>query len=379
MTAPRPYTLVAELTYRCPLRCLYCSNPLDIDGARLELSTEEWCRTFAQAAALGVVQLHLSGGEPAVRRDLPTLIRHARECDLYTNLITGGTLLDEQALHRLRDAGLDHVQLSIQDCDADAAALVAGTRSHARKLALARRLGQLGIPLTLNVVLHRRNIDRVDGLIRQAAELGAQRLELANAQYYGWALENRRALMPTSRQYARATDIVRQAVPRHRGRMEIVFVGNDYLSGSPKPCMGGWGRSYICINPRGQVLPCHAAAVIPGLRFESIRDQPLAEIWSDSPAINAFRGDAWMTEPCRSCPQKDIDFGGCRCQAFLLAGDAAAADPVCRLSAQHGVIAAAQEDLADDAPVVYRDLATSRRLTGRAYPPASPGSSERSR
>ena len=366
MTTPRPYTLVAELTYRCPLRCLYCSNPVDFDRARRELTTEQWCEAFSQAAELGVVQLHLSGGEPVLRRDLPALIRHARRCDLYTNLITGGTLLDEASLRLFRDAGLDHVQLSIQDTSAARAEWIAGVRSHRKKLAVARLARELEIPLTLNVVLHRLNIDHVEELIRCAAELGAQRLELANTQFYAWALANRAALMPTRRQYERAEQIVRDALPRHRAKMEIAFVLNDYLSGEPKPCMGGWGRRYICIDPVGRVLPCHAAAVLPGLRFERVTELPLARIWRESAAMNAFRGEDWMSEPCRSCPRRAIDFGGCRCQAFLLTGNAAAADPICRLSAHHDVVRAARENSGTDAPPLYRDTATSRRLRASA-------------
>ncbi len=371
MTAPRPYTLVAELTYRCPLRCLYCSNPLDFDRARHELTTEQWCETFSQAAELGVVQLHLSGGEPMLRRDLPALVRHAHRCDLYTNLITGGTLLDEASVRGLRRSGLDHVQLSIQDSSVESAEVVAGARSHGKKLDIARVVRKLGIPLTLNVVIHRLNIGRVEQLIRCAAELGAQRLELASTQFYAWALENRTTLMPTVEQYERAEQIVRAEIPRYRGVMEIVFVRNDYLSGEPKPCMGGWGRSYICIDPVGQVLPCHAAAVIPGLRFERVTDLPLARIWRDSPAMNAFRGDAWMSDPCRSCPRKAIDFGGCRCQAFLLAGDASTADPICHLSPHHDLVRAARQ-AHGESPRVYRDAKTSRRLAAGAPMPRSP-------
>jgi pyrroloquinoline quinone biosynthesis protein E len=370
MTTPRPYTLVAELTYRCPLRCLYCSNPLDFAAASRELSTDDWRTAFSQAAELGVVQVHLSGGEPLVRGDLVDLVRHARACDLYTNLITGGTLLDKAQLQRLREAGLDHVQLSIQDSLAAPAERVAGVRSHERKLAVARLIRELEIPLTLNVVLHRLNIDRVAPLIECAAELGAQRLELANTQFYAWALANRAILMPTAEQYERAEQIVSAAIARHRGRMEIVFVMNDYLSGEPKPCMGGWGQRYICIDPIGRVLPCHVAAVIPDLEFERVTDRPLGAIWSDSPAINAFRGDAWMVEPCRSCPRKSIDFGGCRCQAFLLSGRAEVADPICRLSPAHEAIARLQTDPPRDARLVYRDVPTSRRLAPpRGTPP----------
>ena len=364
--APRPYTLVAELTYRCPLRCLYCSNPVDFAHTRDELSTDEWRRTISEAAELGVVQLHLSGGEPMLRGDLDELIRHARACDLYTNLITGGTLLDEDKLRRFRDAGLEHIQLSIQGGSIEAAEKVAGVRSHRKKLEVARLITAAAFPFTLNVVIHRLNIAEIPELIRLAAELGAQRLELANTQFYAWGAENRRALMPTREQYLRAEEIALEAIPKYRGTLEIVFVQNDYLSGRPKPCMGGWGRGYMCINPAGEVLPCHAAKVIPGLRFETVRDGSLAKIWRDSPALNAFRGDEWMLDPCRSCDRKDVDFGGCRCQAFMLAGNAAEADPICRLSAHRNVVEAALSDSGDGAELVYRDARNSRRLTGDA-------------
>jgi len=361
--APRPYTLVAELTYRCPLRCVYCSNPVDFANTRDELTTDEWRRAFSEAVGLGVVQLHLSGGEPVLRDDLCELIRHARACDLYTNLITGGTLLDKDKLGQFRDAGLDHIQLSIQGASIDAAEKAAGVRSHRKKLEIARLITAMGFPFTLNVVIHRLNIAEIPELIRLAAELGAQRLELANTQFYAWGAENRRALMPTREQYLRAEEIALEAIPKYRGTLEIVFVQNDYLSGEPKPCMGGWGRTYMCINPAGEVLPCHAAKVIPKLRFETVRDRSLADIWRDSPGLNAFRGDAWMLEPCRSCERKDIDFGGCRCQAFMLAGNAAAADPICRLSAYHSVVESAREEVTSDFELIYRDAKTSRRLT----------------
>ncbi|HVN29873.1 MAG TPA: pyrroloquinoline quinone biosynthesis protein PqqE [Candidatus Binataceae bacterium] len=361
--APRPYTLVAELTYRCPLRCVYCSNPVDFALHRDELTTDDWRRAFSEAAELGVVQVHLSGGEPMLRDDLPELIRHARACDLYTNLITGGTLLDEDKLHRLRDAGLDHIQLSIQGVASDVAEKIAGVRSHQKKMEVARLITAMGFPLTLNVVLHRLNIGDVPELIRLAAELGADRLELANTQFYAWGAENRRALMPTREQYLRAQEIALAEIPKYRGTLEIAFVQNDYLSGEPKPCMGGWGRTYMCINPAGEVLPCHAAKVIPGLRFQSVRDDSLARIWRDSPGLNAFRGDTWMLEPCRSCERKAIDFGGCRCQAFMIAGNAAEADPICRLSTHHRVIETSLNDIDADAELIYRDAPTSRRLT----------------
>jgi len=360
--APRPYTLVAELTYRCPLRCVYCSNPIDFAHTRDELSTDEWRCAFSEAAQLGVVQLHLSGGEPMLRDDLCELIQHARACDLYTNLITGGTLIDEDKLRRFRDAGLDHIQLSIQGASLDAAEKVAGVRSHQKKLEVARLITAMGFPFTLNVVIHRLNIAEVPQLISLALELGAQRLELANTQFYAWGAENRRALMPTREQYLRAQEIAVDAIAKYRGILEIAFVQNDYLSGEPKPCMGGWGRSYMCINPAGEVLPCHAAKVIPGLNFESVRDRALSEIWRDSPGLNAFRGDAWMLEPCRSCTRKAVDFGGCRCQAFMLAGNAAEADPICHLSPHRAAVESALNDDGSGGELVYRDAKNSRRL-----------------
>jgi PqqA peptide cyclase len=363
--APRPYTLVAELTYRCPLRCVYCSNPVDFHRLLGELSTGEWRRVFSEAAELGVMQLHLSGGEPALRDDLAELIQHARACDFYTNLITGGTLLDEDRLRRLREAGLDHIQLSIQGAARENAETIAGVRSHEKKLEVARLIRKIGFALTLNVVIHRLNIAEVPELISLALELGADRLELANTQFYAWAAENRRALMPTRDQYDRAEEIARAVIEKYRGTLEIAFVQNDYLSGEPKPCMGGWGRSYMCINPAGEVMPCHAASVIPGLRFDSVRDSALGEIWRDSPAMNAFRGDDWMLEPCRSCVRKEIDFGGCRCQAFMLAGNAAEADPICRLSPHHAVVESMRKNSGAAAPLIYRDVKASRLIERR--------------
>ena len=372
MAAPRPYTLVAELTYKCPLKCLYCSNPVNFHEMRDELSTEQWTRTFSEAAQLGVVQLHLSGGEPVVRKDLPELIRHARSCDLYTNLITGGTMLNEEKLREFRDCGLDHVQLSIQGTDRKAAELVAGIRSYDKKLEIARLIKKIGFPLTINVVLHRLNIEQVPALIAQAAELGAQRLELANTQYHAWAEENRSALMPTRAQLDQAEAAVLEARPRYQGTMEIAYVKADYYSEYPKPCMGGWARSYMVIIPTGEVLPCHAAHVIPGLHFDSVRDQSLTTIWAESKGLNAFRGDNWMQEPCRSCPMKAIDFGGCRCQAFLLAGDAAATDPVCSLSPRHDIIreAIAQAEQGGG-HFTYRDSRNSERLSAQLREPVA--------
>jgi pyrroloquinoline quinone biosynthesis protein E len=361
----RLYTIVAELTYRCPLRCLYCSNPTDFAAARgAELTTEQWSDVFRQGAALGALQLHLSGGEPLLRRDLPDLIRAAREADLYVNLITAGTLLSEGKLRELRECGLDHVQLSLQDSEIRSAEMIAGVRCFAAKLTAAKLIRNAGIPLTLNVVLHRFNIGRIPELCELALQLGADRLELANAQYYAWAMQNRAALLPTRDQYAQAEQTVRSVRESCRGKIEIAFVRADYFAERPKACMGGWANSYVCITPAGDVMPCHAATVIPGLCFDNVRNAPLGEVWRDSAALNAFRGDDWMIEPCRSCPAKKIDFGGCRCQAFMLTADARAADPVCSLSPVHGEILAAVDNRAI-APLVYRDAKNSRRLAAQ--------------
>jgi PqqA peptide cyclase len=344
------------------LRCVYCSNPVDFHRTRDELTADEWRRVFSEAAELGVMQLHLSGGEPVLRDDLVELIRHVRSCDLYTNLVTGGTLLDEEKLRLFREAGLDHIQLSIQGAARESAETIAGVRSHRKKLEVARLIRQIGFPLTLNVVIHRLNIAEVPELITIALELVADRLELANTQFYAWAAENRRALMPSRAQYNRAEEVARAAIAKYRGKLEIAFVQNDYLSGEPKPCMGGWGRSYMCINPTGEVMPCHAAAVIPGLRFESVRDGALEKIWRDSPAMNAVRGADGMMEPCRTCPRTELDFGGCRCQAFMLAGNAAEADPICRLSPHHRIVESMRDDIGSGSSLMYRDAKTSRAL-----------------
>jgi pyrroloquinoline quinone biosynthesis protein E len=359
--------LIAELSYRCPLECLYCSNPLDFASSS-ELSTEEWIAAFRSAAALGVVQLHLSGGEPTVRKDLEALVRAARGLDLYTNLITGGTLLDEGALSKLKSAGLDHVQLSLQSLHAETAVAIAGRAAGggavARKIELARTVRRLGLPLTLNVVLHRLNLGEVPALIALAREVGADRLELANTQYYAWALENRALLMPSRSELDQAEAAVRAAVAE--GGLEIAFVRADYFFDEPKACMGGWARSYVLLTPSGEVLPCHAARAIPGLEFENVRQRPLEQIWASSSALEAFRGEGWMQEPCKSCERRAIDFGGCRCQAFLLAGDAAATDPACKLSPQHDVVLGAVRAASAGGPPapapVFRNRLASRRL-----------------
>jgi pyrroloquinoline quinone biosynthesis protein E len=342
--APRPYTLVAELTYRCPLRCVYCSNPVDYASHRDALSTADWLRVFREAEALGVVQLNLTGGEPLARDDLETLVEGARALDLYTNLITSGIPCTRERLARLQACGLDNVQVSVQDVRASESDRIAGLRSFERKLEVARLVKELGLPLTVNVVLHRENLDRVPEIIALAESLHADRLELANTQYLGWALVNRRALLPTREQLDRAREVARSARQRLRGRMEVLFVIPDYYAEFPKSCMDGWGRRFIVVSPDGLALPCHAAHTLPGLSFDRVQDRSLEEIWHHSEAFNAYRGEAWMPEPCRSCDKRTADFGGCRCQAFHLTGSAVATDPVCSLAPDHGLIEAARRE-----------------------------------
>ncbi|HYC33452.1 MAG TPA: pyrroloquinoline quinone biosynthesis protein PqqE [Gemmatimonadales bacterium] len=341
MTADRPTTLLAELTHRCPLRCPYCSNPLDLIRANAELATEDWKRIFTEARALGVLQLGLSGGEPMIRKDLEELAAHARGLGLYSTLVTSGLGLTRARAERLRDAGLEHVQVSIQDTDTVTAERIAGVSSVKQKRAAAAIVKELGFAFSVNVVLHRANLDRIGEIIELAADLGADRLELANTQYYGWGLENRAALMPTREQVTRAHGIAEAAIARYRGEMQILFVLPDYFENYPKPCYGGWGKLYIVVAPDGKVLPCHGATQITTLAFDNARDRSLEWIWRESPAFQAFRGDSWMREPCRTCPRKAVDFGGCRCQAFALTGAAENTDPVCTLSPNRGIIDAA--------------------------------------
>lgn len=355
---PAPQALIAELTHRCPLHCVYCSNPLELRSREQELSRDDWISIFRQAGELGMLQLHLTGGEPLARPDLLELVRAGRAAGLYLNLITSGIGLDAARLDALLAAGLDHIQLSIQDSDEASANQFAGARAHAAKLRLAALIAGRRVAFTLNCVVHRRNLDRLEAIIALAEQCGAQRLEIAHAQYYGWALRNRAFLLPTRAQLDRSVELVAAARERLRGRLRIDFVLPDYYAQYPKPCMQGWGRRQMVVNPAGFALPCHAAEVIPGLQFASIRDHTLRWIWEESPAFNRFRGESWMAEPCRACERRTLDFGGCRCQAYALAGDAAAADPVCRLAPAHGVVeqALVQADcIPDPAPAwIYR-------------------------
>lgn len=354
-----PIGLLAELTHRCPLACPYCSNPLELTARARELSTAEWLRVLEEAAALGVLQLHLSGGEPTLRTDLEAIVARARALELYSNLITAGVGVSERRLEALVAAGLDHVQLSVQDVDPEGCDRIGGFKgSLARKLAFARAVRRLGLPLTLNAVVHRHNLDRLERFVELALELGADRLEVAHVQYYGWALANRAALMPTRAQLDRSVAIVKEARERWGDRLAIDFVVPDYYATHPKPCVSGWGRAVILVAPDGRVLPCHAAHTIPGLDFPNVKDRPLAWIWQESPAFQRFRGFDWMQEPCRSCPRREIDFGGCRCQAMQLLGDPEATDPACTLSPHHArILALAEAEATAPAPPFrYRRL-----------------------
>ncbi|HEX2552287.1 MAG TPA: pyrroloquinoline quinone biosynthesis protein PqqE [Microvirga sp.] len=357
---PAPIGLLAELTHRCPLRCPYCSNPLQLDRRSSELDTETWLRVLGEAAALGVLHVHLSGGEPTVRPDLERIVRHCADLGLYTNLITSGVA---QALDRLRalaDSGLDHVQLSVQAADAANADRIGGLAgAHAQKLRFAERVVELGLPLTLNAVVHRGNIAEVEGLIALAVRLGAKRLEIAHTQYYGWAYVNRAALMPDRAEVDRSIAAVAEARRRLQGDLVIDLVVPDYYASYPKACAGGWGRRLINVTPAGKVLPCHAAETIPDFVFWSVQEHALADIWARSPAFTAFRGTAWMPEPCRSCERKERDWGGCRCQALALTGDAGATDPACSRSPHHARIqelARSESGSASPPDYVYRTI-----------------------
>ena len=337
----RPQALIAEITHRCPLHCVYCSNPLAMRPRGEEMDASVWARIFREAAELGVLHVHLTGGEPAARADLEELVRAGRSANLYVNLITSGIGLSEQKLDALIAAGLDHLQISFQDAEESAANEFAGARAHARKLALAEVARTRSVALTVNAVMHRRNLERLDAIVAMAERMGADRLEVANVQYYGWAIENRDKLLPTRRQLGACVAAVEAHQQRLLGRMRIDFVPPDYFARYPKACMGGWGRSLMVVDPAGWVLPCHAAGVIPDLRFENAQLRPLGWIWEESAAFRRFRGEDWMPEPCRSCERRHEDFGGCRCQAMLLTGNPNATDPVCSLAPDRKLVDAA--------------------------------------
>jgi PqqA peptide cyclase len=327
-----PLALVAELTHRCPLHCVYCSNPLELAKRETELPTETWFRIFKEAAAAGVLQADFTGGEPLARTDIVELVRAGRSAGLYVSLITSGLPLDEVKLAKLVEAGLDHFQLSFQGINENTAREISNTSTHAHKLKVLQWLKRHRIGVTLNFVIHRQNISELEGMLALVEEYQAGCVEFASVQYYGWGFENREKLLPTRKQLDYCVETLKKAEERLKGKTRVVFVVPDYYAKYPKPCVGGWGRKLMVVAPDGRALPCHAATVIPGMQFENVKNKSLLEIWRNSSAFQRFRGEEWMQEPCKSCDRRQLDFGGCRCQAFLLAGDACATDPVCSLA-----------------------------------------------
>lgn len=367
-----PLWLLAELTYRCPLQCPYCSNPVEIAKYKDELSTEDWIRVMRQARKMGAAQLGFSGGEPLARRDLEALIAEARSLGYYTNLITSGVGMDEKRVKTFKEAGLDHIQISFQASDEELNNYLGGTRSFQHKQEMARVVKEHEYPMVLNIVLHRKNVDQIRDILDMTVALKADYVELASTQYYGWSRVNIEQLLPTREQLARAEKTAREYQEKMRDKMKIIYVIPDYFENRPKACMNGWGSIFLTIAPDGSALPCHAAAQLPGLEFPNVRDHSVAQIWNDSDAFNRFRGFDWMKEPCRSCPEKEKDFGGCRCQAYMLTGDAANADPVCDKSPHHSQLheevnridglAGAPEFEAK--PLVFRNMKNSKALSG---------------
>lgn len=343
-----PLALIAELTHRCPLHCVYCSNPTELTARAEELTTEQWSRVFRQAADAGVLQLDLTGGEPLARPDLVDLIKSARAASLYINLITSGLPMDEARLDALVIAGLDHLQLSFQSARPETAAEISNTKTHEQKLRVLDWLKTRRVAVTLNFVVHRHNLEQLPQMLAIAESSCATRIEFAHVQYYGWAFTNREKLLPTREQVSQSVEFLKKAQDRLRGKLRVEYVVPDYHAKFPKACMGGWGRKLMLITPRGDALPCHAAAVIPGLPFENVKEKPLREVWESSEAFQRFRGEEWMQAPCKSCDRRGQDFGGCRCQAMLLASDPAATDPVCCFSPNRSTVDALLADVHAD-------------------------------
>ena len=375
-----PLWLLAEVTYKCPLHCVFCYNPVDYTQYGPELSTEEWLRVLQEGREIGCTQLGFSGGEPLMRDDLEIMVAEARKLGYYSNLITSGVGLTEKRISAFKQGGLDHIQLSFQDSTREINDFISSTKTFELKSKVAKLIKQHEYPMVLNVVLHRMNIDHIQQILEMAEAMGAEYLELANTQYYAWALVNRDQLLPSREQLERAEEITNQFRARIGDRMKIYFVVPDYYATRPKACMNGWGSVFVTIQSDGTVLPCHEARMLPGMTFPSVREHDLRWIWYDSPGFNHFRGDEWMKEPCRTCPEKTKDFGGCRCQAYMLTGDAANADPVCDLSPHHDVVTAAvakaQQAQTKAAtakntaaqPIVFRDDKNSRKLSQKAQP-----------
>ncbi|MEW8200510.1 MAG: pyrroloquinoline quinone biosynthesis protein PqqE [Candidatus Thiodiazotropha endolucinida] len=373
---PKPLWLLAELTYKCPLQCPYCSNPLDIARYKDELSTEDWIRVFREARALGAVQLGFSGGEALVRKDLEVLIAEAHKLGYYTNLLTSGVGMDEARIKAFKEAGLDHIQVSFQASSEELNNFIAGNNSFRHKLEMARLVKKYDYPMVLCFVLHRHNEDQVEQILEMSHALEADYVELATTQYYGWALHNRQQLLPSRDQVEAAEAVAHRYQEKFKGKMRIFYVVPDYHEERPKACMNGWGAVFLTVAPDGTALPCHAAGELPGLTFPNVRDHSIEWIWNDSSDFNRFRGYSWMKEPCRNCDEKEKDFGGCRCQAYLLTGDAANADPVCSKSPHHEQIVQMVNETnisrePDTAPLVFRNMRNSKKLTAGKWPKAS--------
>lgn len=371
-----PLWLLAEVTYKCPLHCVFCYNPVDYTSYGPELGTDDWLRVLREGRELGATQLGFSGGEPLMRDDLEIMVAEARRLGYYSNLITSGIGLTEKRISAFKDGGLDHIQLSFQDSTREMNDFLSSTKTFELKKRVAELIQKYDYPMVLNVVLHRHNIDHTQQILEMAEQLGAEYVELANTQYYAWALENRDQLLPSRDQLERAEEVTNRFRERVGNAMKVYFVVPDYHASRPKACMNGWGSLFVTVTADGVVLPCHEARMLPGLAFPSVRERDLRWIWYDSPAFNAYRGDAWMKEPCRSCSEKEKDFGGCRCQAFMLTGDATNADPVCDLSPHHHLITEAVERADRPTlppgvkPIVFRDDRNSRALSAAAKPPA---------
>ncbi|MGD9835025.1 MAG: pyrroloquinoline quinone biosynthesis protein PqqE [Piscinibacter sp.] len=366
-TVGPPLWLLAEVTYRCPLHCVFCYNPIDYATQPEELSTGDWLRVLREGREMGAVQLGLSGGEPLLRDDLEEIVAEARRLGYYSNLLTSGVGLTAERAAALKAAGLDHVQLSFQDSTREMNDFLSHTKTFELKNRVAKIIKDQGWPMVMNVVIHRLNIDHIGRIIEMAAELGAEYIELANTQYYSWAFVNRAQLLPTREQLKRAEAVTDEWRKKLEGRMRIFFVAPDYHEGKAKKCVNGWGSMFLTVTPDGTALPCHTAKMLPGLTFPNVRETSLREAWFDSDGFNRFRGTSWMKEPCSSCEHKEEDLGGCRCQAYLIAQDAEAADPVCRKSPHHDKVLAAvaqAEAGVTEHPLVFRDPKESRRLAG---------------
>lgn len=367
-----PLWLLAELTYRCPLQCPYCSNPLEISKYQDELSTEDWVRVMQQARKMGATQLGFSGGEPLVRKDLEELIQEARHLGYYTNLITSGVGMDEKRVKRFKDAGLDHIQISFQASNEELNNFIGGTKSFQHKKDMARIVKEYEYPMVLNIVIHRKNIDQIRDILDMTVELDADYVELASTQYYGWSRINVDQLLPTRTQLANAEKVAKEYQEKMKGKSKIIYVIPDYFENRPKPCMNGWGAIFLTIAPDGTALPCHEAGMLP-IEFPNVKDYSIPDIWNASPGFNHFRGFEWMKEPCRSCPEKEKDFGGCRCQAFMMTGDANNTDPVCDKSPHHQELLndverigkLGEQELAgkvEEKPLIFRNMKNSKGI-----------------